>query len=152
MLRICLCSDNHGDIDSINKILNDNPSCDYYLHAGDAMLDPSYMNPFAVVLGNNDWDYEYPKQLILEIGGHRILLFHGHGYTYSVNMLVEKAKQEKVDTIFFGHTHVFMDKYIAGIRLINPGSCFHNRDLTPPSYARVYILDDGSIKAERIDL
>lgn len=152
MLKICLVSDNHGDLGSIRKILNDNPACDYYFHAGDCLVEPFEIAPFVAVEGNNDWNYDYPKQRIFEIGGHRILLMHGHSYCWSMDLMVDKAKQEKCDVIFFGHTHSYMDKTVNGIRIINPGSCFHNRDMTSPSYARVYLMDDGKIKANRIDL
>lgn len=152
MLKICLCSDNHGDYDSILKILKDNPGCDYYLHAGDSMMEPEKMSPFASVSGNNDWYYDYPQERILEIGGHRILLSHGHHYTYSLSTLADRAKEFQCDTFFYGHTHIFNDSLYNGIRLINPGSTYYNRDLSDPCYARVYILEDGRIKVERVDL
>lgn len=152
MLKICLCSDNHGDMDSIYKILSDNPACDYYFHCGDSLVPPEMMEPFISVAGNNDYIYEYPKQRIVEISRHRILIMHGHHYCYSMNEMYEKARNENVDTVFYGHTHVFADKIYNGLRFINPGSSFHNRDFTAPCYARVYILDDNSIRVERIDL
>ena len=152
MLKICLVSDNHGNVDCIDKILNDNPACDYYFHCGDVLLAPERIEPFIAVKGNNDWQYDYPKERVLAIGGHNILMIHGHQYTYSSNLLVYKAQEEKCDVVFFGHTHSFYDDIESGVRLINPGSCYHNRDLTSPCYARVYILDDGNIRVERIDL
>ena len=151
-MKVCFCSDNHGDYSSIAKILHDNPACDYYVHAGDSLLDPEELRPFISVAGNNDWDFDYPRKRILEYGGHRILLMHGHGYTYNMNGFAARAKEEKCDVVFFGHTHTFTDKTISGIRFINPGSCYFNRDLSAPCYARVYFMDDFSIKAERIDL
>ena len=152
MLKICLCSDNHGDMDSLQKVLSENPACDYYLHCGDSQFSPDEIRPFVSIAGNNDWDYEYPKQLILELGGHRILLIHGNGYTYLMDNFVRKARSEHADVVFFGHTHMFTDKAYSGIRFINPGSTFYNRDLTSPCYARVYFYDDGTIRAERVDL
>ncbi|MBQ6493833.1 MAG: YfcE family phosphodiesterase [Erysipelotrichaceae bacterium] len=152
MLKICLCSDNHGDRNSIQKILSDNPSCDYYFHAGDSMLEESDIAPFISVDGNNDWQYDYPKERIFEIGSHRILLMHGHHYTYSDNLLADKTKENKCDVLFYGHTHIFADKTVKGIRMINPGSSYYNRDLSSPCYARVYLLEDGNIRVERIDL
>ncbi len=152
MLKICLCSDNHGDMDSLQQVLSENPACDYYLHCGDSQFSPEQLRPFISIEGNNDWNYDFPKQLILEIGGHRILLIHGHGYTYQMDHFVKKARNEHVDVVFFGHTHMFTDKVYSGIRFINPGSTFYNRDLTSPCYARVYFYDDGSIRTERVDL
>ena len=152
MLKICLCSDNHGDMSSINKILTDNPACDYYFHCGDSMLPPEEMEPFVSVEGNNDWSYDYPKDRLFEIGGHRIYMFHGTGYTFSKKLLIDKAKSVKADIVFYGHSHTFADNEFNKIRFINPGSTLYNRDLTSPSYARVYLLDDGKVRVERIDL
>ena len=87
-----------------------------------------------------------------EIYDRRILLIHGDGYTYAVSGLANKAIQENCDVIMFGHTHEFFDEEYKGIRLINPGSCFHNRDLTTPCYAIVTIEDNGTINVERVNL
>lgn len=152
MLKICLVSDNHGNVDCIDKVLMDNPACDYYIHCGDVMVHEGRIAPFAAVCGNNDWAFDYPMQKIMELGGHRILVMHGHQYVYSWKSMVEKAKKEKCDVVFFGHTHSFYDDIHNGIRFINPGSCHYNRDMTSPCYARVFILDDGSIKVNRVDL
>ena len=151
MLKICVASDNHGDDTSIRKILSDNPACDYYFHLGDSMRDPKEIEPFISVKGNNDWYYDYPKQRIIELEGHRILLLHGDGYTYSMNSFVFKAQSHNADIVLFGHTHVFCDELIGGIRFINPGSCWRNRDLTAPCYARLY-LDKDNVRVQRIDL
>ena len=87
MLKICLCSDNHGDLSQIARILSDNPACDYYFHAGDVMAPPEAIAPFVAVEGNNDWQFEFPRERIFEIADHRILLMHGHQYTYSANLI-----------------------------------------------------------------
>ena len=152
MLKICLCSDNHGNLEVIHKILNDNPCCDYYFHLGDSYYDEKTLSPFISIEGNNDWDSDFPRQRIIEILNHRILLIHGDGYTYALSGLANKAIHEKCDVIMFGHTHEFFDEEYKGIRLINPGSCVHNRDLSKPCYAIVEINDDGVINVERIDI
>ena len=152
MLKIVLMGDNHGDRDSFMKILEDNPCADYYLHVGDSGMSQEELEPFVSVKGNNDWQYEFPKHKILEIGKHRIFMLHGENYAWARNLLTEKAKQEDCDTVFFGHVHLFCDELENGIRMISPGSSFYNRDMSNPSYARVYIEDDGKIIVERIDL
>jgi len=150
-VRICVCSDNHGNLESIEKIKNDNPTCDYYFHLGDSNFDEKTLSPFISVQGNNDWEVDYPRQRIVEICNHRILLIHGDGYTYAISGLANKAKHEECDVLMFGHTHEFFDEEYKGIRLINPGSCFHNRDLSSPSYA-IVTIDDDRIEVERINL
>ena len=152
MLKICLVSDNHANMDCIQRILNDNPDCDYYLHCGDACVPYEEMSPFACVKGNNDWDQDYPKERILEIGNYRILMIHGDGYTYFINRLAQKATQEKCNVVFYGHTHMYDDRYIDGVRLINPGSCSYNRDFSIPCYARIIIGDDNNMNVNKIEL
>lgn len=149
MLKIVLCADNHGDYSSIEKILSDNPCADHYFHLGDSSLAPEQIEPFVSIKGNNDWDYEYPKRMIFETGKHRILLMHGDGLTYSLDSLADRTRKEGCDTLFFGHTHRFFDGSKNGIRMINPGSSFCNRDYSDPCYAIVTIGDDGSISVER---
>lgn len=151
-VKICLCADNHGDIYSISTIKNDNPACDYYFHLGDSLFDEEELRPFISVKGNNDWEDRFPFQRIIELNGHRILLIHGSGYTYALNGLANKAIHENCDVILFGHTHEFVDEEYKGIRLINPGSCFHNRDNSNPCYAIVTIDDNGKINVIRKDL
>ncbi len=139
-------------MDSIRKILSDNPACDYYIHCGDSLVPPEEMSPFASVEGNNDWDLDYPKSRKIVLNGRTIFIFHGTGYTFSDKLMIDKAKSEKADVVFYGHTHTFTDELLSNIRFINPGSTLYNRDLTAPSYARVYIDDDGKIFVERVDL
>lgn len=151
-IRICVCSDNHGNMEAIDKIRNDNPSCDYYFHLGDSNFNEKMLLPFISVEGNNDWEADFPRQRIIEVRNHRILLIHGDGYTYALSGLTNKAKHENCDVVIFGHTHEFLDEEYKGIRLINPGSCWHNRDLTSPCYAIVTIDENGTINVTRVDL
>ena len=152
MLKICLCSDNHGDKEIIEKIKNDNNDCDYYFHLGDSSMNEEELFPFISVKGNNDFGIVFPMQRIIEIKNHRILLLHGHGYTYSLYSLIKKALDEKCDVVFFGHTHEYLDEEYEGIRLINPGSCFYNKDLSKPCFALVTIDDNGIIKSNKIEI
>lgn len=150
--KIVLASDNHGDIDSINKVLNDNPQADYYLHCGDLCFNPEYARPFLAVKGNNDWDLDLEKEKILEIDNHRILMLHGHGYTNSIESLANKALDNKCDVLFFGHTHEYTDIEYFGIRMINPGSTLYNRDFSEACYAIIEIDDRGIITSKRVNL
>ena len=69
---------------------------------------------------------------------------------FKYHSMIENAKAQQCDTIFFGHVHTFQDMVQEDVRLLNPGSLFHNRDATKPSYMLVTIDDDG-IHAERKD-
>ena len=150
MARIVLAGDNHGDLDSIHRILMENPKADYYLHTGDCCLDPMLISPFVSVSGNNDysWKYDLPKYRVIDVDEHKVLLIHGHGYVYSLDSLVYKAKEENCDIVLFGHTHCFFDEVIGGVHLINPGSTYYNRNGEDPCYCVLDIIGDN-IKISR---
>lgn len=148
MTKILLVSDNHFDMRNLQKALNDNLECDHYFHCGDSEFTADKLRPFVSVRGNNDYDHSYPKEIIFEIEGHRILMYHG---SYYEEAIVDKAKYLNCDTVFYGHTHIFNDTVKDGVRLINPGSLRHNRDYSKPCYARVTI-DGKDISVERVEI
>lgn len=152
-MKIVLASDNHGLLNVIKTILFKHQDGDYYLHCGDSELNKELLRPFVSVKGNNDFAFDFPMYHTLVIERHNVLLIHGHGYIYLDNYegLVKKAKELSCDVVLFGHSHMYFDGIIDGIRLINPGSCWCNRDHTKPSYAIVEIKKDEII-AKRYDL
>lgn len=152
-MKLVVVADNHGRIEPIERVLREHRDADHYIHCGDYEIPEEYLKNFAVVFGNNDYNSTYPQSLVFDVANHRVLVMHGHHYVYigNYNRLVEKAKAEKCDVVFFGHTHIFTDITIDGIRLINPGSLAYNRDGTRPSYALVEI-DENDITVKRINL
>ena len=149
-IKICLAGDNHGRKELIQKIIKDNPDCDYYLHTGDSMLEKEDIFPFEAVKGNCDEMFEYPDERIYEFYGHKILLFHGTNQAAFDFALHDYATKRKADIVFYGHTHVFRDEIKENIHFINPGSCWKSRNLEGPSYALVYFSDDGTVKVESV--
>lgn len=152
VLKFVVVSDNHGRIEPIQKVCQLHQKADGYIHCGDFEIPLAYLSQFAVVSGNNDYA-DVPMSLILNTPTHRILVMHGHRYVsmYSIDRLVQKAKDERCSLVFYGHTHIFSDRVIDGIRLINPGSLSHNRDGSAPSYAIVEI-DGWDVKVQRCEL
>lgn len=153
--KILLASDNHFNKRILNELSLKYNDIDQYLHLGDSEMYSDEIHPFIAVRGNNDFDYSFPAERLLPIEGHRVLMTHGHHYIsiFSQNDgLLAKAKECEADVVFFGHTHHFADYENEGIRFINPGSCNHNRDNTPPSYAIVEFADDGSIIVKRYNV
>lgn len=152
-MKIVLCSDNHGNISQLKRILNDNQKADYYLHCGDSQMNDVDLRPFVSVKGNNDYGSYFPDFKVFEILNHRILMIHGNRYIFmnSFILLAKKARELACDMVFFGHTHIFFDDYVDGIRMINPGSCFYNRDGSAPSYVTIE-MDETNIFAKKHDL
>lgn len=66
---------------------------------------------------------------ILFIEGKRIFITHGHLYNKD-NM----PKLAKGDTVIHGHTHIFDEVDIEGIKIINPGSISYPKNNNPHTY------------------
>ena len=141
LIRIVVCSDNHGKTDGLAYVRRMHPDAQYFFHCGDACLDKERMKGFAVVQGNNDFYNTWPNFLVLEMGSHKIYLTHSHREMYfgRYEMLAKAAKKHGCDICCFGHTHMYFDDVVDGVRLLNPGSIWRCRDGSRPSYMLVTI-------------
>lgn len=149
-MKILVCSDNHKNYEVLEKILNDNPACDYYLHLGDSQMDSYDLRPFASVRGNVDDDYDLPIDKIIDISDrHSIYMCHGNAYSGEPELIAKAAKANGCDIALFGHTHVFYQDIIDGVYIFNPGSCSRSKE-GPNSYAIITIAD--SIEITRINI
>lgn len=150
-VKIILVSDNHGDAAPLDFVRDKYRGAQYFIHCGDAELPTWMLGGFSIVQGNNDGYKQFPDRLIMPVGEHQIYICHGHRDMFfgHVDMLAEKAKENKCDLVFFGHTHIPFDAEIDGIRLVNPGSIWHNRDGSKPSYC-IVTLNGKEIKVEKM--
>ena len=152
-MKIVLLSDNHRDLYSINYIRKKYADLPYRVHCGDNCLLPEQMEGFTAVAGNMDF-WDYPDEIVLEIEGHRILVMHGHrlfpSYRPDHDLMAAAAKKEGCDTVFYGHTHLYYDGTVNGVRMLNPGSIYRNRDESPRCFMEVEITKDA-ITAKRIN-
>lgn len=163
-MRVVLVSDTHvGDKASalppilLEKIAAEKP--DYILHAGD-VTDGSVLEelediaPTLAVRGNAD-GLSLPEEEVLEVGGFRIGLLHGHQF-FSLNsyFLALKAIDMGVDVLVFGHTHRFYHDVASvhgrKVHLINPGSPVFPR-YDHPSFA-VLKLEGEEPAVKRVTL
>jgi len=97
---------------------------------GEALAEAYPDVPMELVRGNCDWDTA-PDELIVEAGGVRFLLTHGHRYYVKsgAGHLARAAKEKGVDVVCFGHTHEALNMPSRGVWLFNPGSAggIHSR-------------------------
>jgi uncharacterized protein len=125
--------------------------CDLILHAGDletmdVIAQLETIAPVSAVRSEDDIDtFDLPEKRIIEVGGVRIGLHHGHrpyvvelpsrlmsvlGLHRGINWggvhewLLEKFRDDNVQMIVFGHFHVTYSGYHDGILLFNPGSIY----------------------------
>ena len=123
---------------------------DVIVHCGDmvdAMAVPLFeaIAPFQAVAGNNDppaLHRRFGKRKILELGGVRIGMVHGHdGVGRSTLARAQNAfKDERVDAILFGHSHVPYCERHDGVLLFNPGSPTDRRRQREFSYGIIRIV------------
>lgn len=142
MNKILVFSDNHGKMD-VQKIIEQN-EYDYLIHCGDSCLshDDDLMRKFSVnVIGNCDFDIEFPNYEIIEIGSCSVLVTHGHLFdvNFSRIQLANFAIKNKCQIVFYGHTHIPRVEKIQGVTLINPGSTNFSRSEHPGSYCVIEI-------------
>ena len=58
-----------------------------------------------------------------------------------------RARACGCQALFHGHTHMRLDQEVEGVRILNPGSLFFNREEALASYACVD-LDNGQIRCQ----
>lgn len=149
-MQIVIVSDNHGKIKPLQDLIEWYPEATAFIHCGDSELPPEYLEKYISVEGNNDVFYDYPFEQIVTIGEIKALVTHGHRYLFSERLekLHAQAKRLGCQLVCFGHTHVFYTEQKDGVCIVNPGSIFHNRDGSNPSYA-VVTYEDGVFQVER---
>ena len=151
-MEIIVCSDNHGLIDPLEKILKAYPNADAYIHCGDIELEPRYVEKFHAVTGNNDYFYSYPNELFVEVGDVKIFVTHGHQYFGDrIEKLAARAVTNHCQIACYGHTHIYDATVEKGVLCLNPGSLRYNRDNSNPCFARI-TKDDSGFRIERIDV
>ncbi len=172
-MRIGLVSDTHGDKVGWEKAQVFLKKTDLVLHAGDILnhgvfnpiLD-SYapkelaqmMNDFPVPLmfarGNCDSEVDQmalenpilSEYSLVEIGGLRIIILHGH--QHAEEDLFGLAKRWKVKLVVRGHTHIHSIEEAEGVVMVNPGSPSLPKGDEVPT---IGLIEDGLIRIMDLD-
>ena len=146
-MRILVLSDSHGDYFTMKKIIEAQPDAEAVVFLGDGYADFERCRPLLkdkriyCVCGNNDFRCDYPKNAIIEEGGMKIYITHGH-YEYvksTLGNIVTIARRNGCKLTLYGHTHTQQEDNCAGVKLFNPGSVRSNE------YGVVDIIDNGYI-------
>lgn len=140
-MKVLVVSDTHRKNDSYFQIIKlHNP--DMVIHCGDAegseyTIAEAAGCPVQIVLGNNDFFSDLPKELEFNIGKYKVWVTHGHNYYVSMgNEIIKKeAKARGVNMVFYGHTHRPVIDYGKDVVAVNPGSLSYPRqEGHKPSY------------------
>ena len=149
-MKILVFSDSHGRLGlMLDAIEKEHPRRIFFL--GDNYRDgedlaAAYPDiPVDLVKGNCDF-CPGPDELLVEAGGVRFLLTHGHRYgaKSGTDRLAEAGKQKGAAVVCFGHTHEALNMPLRGVWLFNPGTAggVHNR----PGYG-VIVADGGKFQS-----
>ena len=148
-MAILVVSDSHGKVERIFKAIEENKErIDRVFFTGDGLDDillakDEYKDiEFDYVAGNCDGYFAKPVEKIVNYNGKKILLTHGHLYEgiSGQRRLLEKCKEEGINAVFSGHTHLKREEYIDNILFLNPGSIGRPFD-GEPSYSIVEVDD-----------
>lgn len=152
MAKLLVFSDTHHQTTASARIIGENKDVSAVIHAGDCTCDAEDLAamypdiPVHYVCGNNEFFANAPLSLILDIGGVRIFVVHGHlqrvKYEKTLSALKTAAKNAGAKLVIFGHTHVPYTEYFEDMTILNPGSARFTR-----TYA-VAELENGKVKTE----
>ena len=146
-MRLLVFSDSHGDIYAIKKAIDAQPTAEAVIFLGDGYMDFEKCKPLLkdkkiyCVKGNNDFYCDYPRNSIIEEGGLKIYITHGH-YEYvksSLSGLLIKARENNCRIALYGHTHRQQTDYYDGIHIFCPGALYNDE------YGVIDITDSGII-------
>ncbi len=140
-MKILICSDSHGDNDSLDRLVALNPNCDLYLHAGDSASIESMILPFESVRGNCDYFGNFMQRRIFDTPYGKILLQHYPDLPKSI------IKEYNIRVFIHGHTHIRRFETVENITVINPGAISYPRDNYDKSYA-ILKLEKEKIEIE----
>lgn len=129
-LRIGVTADTHGDFSKIKLVLNALPDVDFWIHLGDFGSDSRLITELTgkhveVVRGNCDaTNSDNPTEKVIEYGGVKIFLTHGHLYNVNSNILslALRAKELNCSVALYGHTHIPQIDMHNEVLILNPGS------------------------------
>ncbi|MDE6963311.1 MAG: metallophosphoesterase [Lachnospiraceae bacterium] len=141
-MKILIVSDTHRKNDNYIKALEKNGPVDMVIHCGDIeqseyLIDQAAGCPVQMVVGNNDFFSDLPREKDFRIGRYKVWLTHGHNYCVSMGneYLKKEAKIRGVDIVMYGHTHKPVVDIGDGLIAINPGSLSYPRqEGRRPSY------------------
>lgn len=128
-MRALIVSDTHGRLYNLEKVLKEVGKIDMLIHLGDVEGDEQRIEelagcPVEMVSGNNDFFTHLQREKVLEIGGYKIWLTHGHYYYvgFNTSKIKEAAAQRGCDVVMFGHIHRPVMDINGSVWAINPGS------------------------------
>jgi putative phosphoesterase len=140
-MKVLICSDTHRRHDNYMRMIEKEGPIDFLIHCGDTEGGEYLIGGAAgcqseIVMGNNDFFSNLPREAIFELGGRKVWVTHGHNYYVSLNTTIiqEEAMLKGANVVMFGHTHKPVIEE-GNVLCINPGSLSYPRQSNrKPSY------------------
>ena len=151
MDKILIVSDTHRKNEHYLDIIKNSGPFDRVIHCGD--VEGSELTiceatgcPVEMVMGNNDFFSELPREKEFMLGKYKVWLTHGHNYYVSMDnhTIKTEARARGVDIVMYGHSHRPIVDYDKEIIAVNPGSLTYPRqEGRKPSFIIMEIDDCG---------
>lgn len=148
-MRVLVLSDLHGRPSRFEQALEEQPQAAAVLFLGDGVEQAKELaafypqKSFYFVCGNCDLASTEPSTKIVTLNGISIFMTHGHKYgvKYSLEPLLQAARQQGCKIAVYGHTHLAYEAYRDGLYLFNPGCLCGDR--AKPSYGIMDLTPQG---------
>ena len=157
VIKAAVFSDSHGMTALMRECVR-RVRPDVIIHLGDYSRDADALCaefpeiPLCSVRGNCDVGSAAPDRDVVQLGGVKAFITHGHLYNVKygrLDSLVYAAQEQGARIAMFGHTHEADYEEMGGVKLINPGTAGAGRSLT---YALVEVYDNGGVTCELREL
>ncbi|MDD6203133.1 MAG: metallophosphoesterase [Lachnospiraceae bacterium] len=151
MKRVLIVSDTHRRNENYLTVVNRCKPLDMVIHCGDIegseyVIMEAAGCPVEMVMGNNDFFSDLPREREFTLGKYHIWLTHGHNYLVSMSneTIKQEARARGIDIVMFGHSHRPVVEYDNDVIAINPGSLTYPRqEGRKPSYILMEIDESG---------
>ncbi len=145
-MKVLICSDTHRRHDNYIKVVETEGPFDLMIHCGDTeggeyLISEAVRCHSEIVMGNNDFFSDLPRERIFELGGKKVWVTHGHNYyvSFDTAIIKDEARAKGVNVVMFGHTHRPLIEN-GEVLCINPGSISYPRQSNyRPSYIILHI-------------
>ena len=129
-MKIAVFSDSHGNVENMISAIEDFRP-DHVIHLGDKVEDADFIAghypllPLLSVPGNCDYAPTMESSRLVELGGVRIFLAHGHrhGVKMELDAFANSVFCSGSQLGLYGHTHAAHLTELEGMQLFNPGAC-----------------------------
>src|SRR5699024_3485102 len=127
MPKVLIVSDSHGWTEQLSLLkCRYQGQVDQMIHCGDSELDchQQEIRGFKRVVGNTDYDSEFPNQLTFDVNGTTFFVAHGHMHNVNLTItpITYRASELDAKIVCHGHSHRAAATQVENQLVINPGS------------------------------